>query len=268
METLVQDIRYALRNLVKSPGFAADHGAHPCARHRRQHRHLQRGQRRRPAPPAVSRAGAADVHHQPVPGARLRSVLDLGAGVPRVPRPQPGVRERGRIPGGSRQSGDRAAEPRQQHRRHARAARGARGAIRWLGRKFTREDTLPEAEDVGILSYELWQREFGADRDAVGRVVPVNGVPTRIVGIMPPGLRRARREGGALAAADDRSEESGRTGRTFSVSRRPDEAWRVDRPGARRPRDAARRSGRRSRRTRTCRIRRTTGSGSTASTRT
>jgi putative ABC transport system permease protein len=57
-----------------------------------------------------------------------------------------------------------------------------------VGRKFTREDTLPEAEDVGILSYELWQREFGADRGAVGRVVPVNGVPTRIVGIMPAGF--------------------------------------------------------------------------------
>jgi predicted permease len=57
-----------------------------------------------------------------------------------------------------------------------------------VGRKFTREDTLPEAEDVGILSYELWQREFGSDRGAVGRVVPVNGLPTRIVGIMPPGF--------------------------------------------------------------------------------
>jgi len=57
-----------------------------------------------------------------------------------------------------------------------------------VGRKFTREDTLPEAERVAILSDELWQREFGADRGAVGRVVPVNGVPTRIVGIMPAGV--------------------------------------------------------------------------------
>ena len=57
-----------------------------------------------------------------------------------------------------------------------------------VGRRFNREDTLPEAEDVGILSYELWQREFGADRGAVGRVVAVNGLPTRIVGIMPPGF--------------------------------------------------------------------------------
>jgi putative ABC transport system permease protein len=56
-----------------------------------------------------------------------------------------------------------------------------------VGRRFNREDTLPEAEDVAILSYELWQREF-ADRDAVGRVVSVNGLPTRIVGIMPPGF--------------------------------------------------------------------------------
>ena len=55
------------------------------------------------------------------------------------------------------------------------------------GRMFTREDTLPGAEDVLILSYELWQRAFGASPQALGRVVDVSGTPTRIVGIMPRG---------------------------------------------------------------------------------
>jgi len=55
------------------------------------------------------------------------------------------------------------------------------------GRQFTRADTLPGAEDVGILSAEIWQSAFGGEESVVGRVVPIDGVPTRIVGVMPPG---------------------------------------------------------------------------------
>ena len=55
------------------------------------------------------------------------------------------------------------------------------------GRVFTRADTLPGAEDVGILSDEVWQAAFGRDETVVGRIVRIDGVPTRIVGVMPPG---------------------------------------------------------------------------------
>jgi predicted permease len=55
------------------------------------------------------------------------------------------------------------------------------------GRQFTREDTLPGAEDVAILSQEVWQTAFASDESAMGRVVRIDGVPTRIVGIMPAG---------------------------------------------------------------------------------
>jgi putative ABC transport system permease protein len=55
------------------------------------------------------------------------------------------------------------------------------------GRQFTREDTLPGAEDVAILSSELWRSAFSSDESVVGRVLPVDGAPTRVVGIMPPG---------------------------------------------------------------------------------
>ena len=54
------------------------------------------------------------------------------------------------------------------------------------GRLFTREDTLPGAEDVAVLSHELWRSAFNADEGVVGRIVQVNGTPTRVVGIMPP----------------------------------------------------------------------------------
>jgi predicted permease len=55
------------------------------------------------------------------------------------------------------------------------------------GRQFTREDTLPAAEDVAVLSSEIWRSAFGGDESIVGRTVPIDGAPTRIVGIMPPG---------------------------------------------------------------------------------
>jgi putative ABC transport system permease protein len=55
------------------------------------------------------------------------------------------------------------------------------------GRQFTRADTLPGAEDVAALSSEIWRNAFGADESVLGRVIPIDGVPTRIVGIMPPG---------------------------------------------------------------------------------
>jgi predicted permease len=40
---------------------------------------------------------------------------------------------------------------------------------------------------IAILSYELWQTAFGG-RDIVGRTVEVNGVPREVIGIMPPGV--------------------------------------------------------------------------------
>jgi putative ABC transport system permease protein len=56
-----------------------------------------------------------------------------------------------------------------------------------LGRSFTLEDTLPGAEDVAILSDELWRTSFNSDPAVVGRTPKIDGLPTRIVGVMPPG---------------------------------------------------------------------------------
>ncbi len=55
------------------------------------------------------------------------------------------------------------------------------------GRVFTRADTLPGAEDVGVLSDEIWDSAFGRDETVIGRIVRIDGAPTRIVGVMPPG---------------------------------------------------------------------------------
>jgi predicted permease len=55
------------------------------------------------------------------------------------------------------------------------------------GRLFTEHDSAPGAEDVGIVSYDTWKTDFGREESVLGRVVRIDGVPTRIVGIMPPG---------------------------------------------------------------------------------
>ena len=55
------------------------------------------------------------------------------------------------------------------------------------GRLFKAPDFPPGAEDVGILSHETWKNDFAAAESVLGRVVTIDGVPTRIVGIMPPG---------------------------------------------------------------------------------
>jgi putative ABC transport system permease protein len=55
------------------------------------------------------------------------------------------------------------------------------------GRLFTREDTIPNTEEVAIISSEVWRNSFGQNPSTVGALVDVGGVRTRIVGIMPPG---------------------------------------------------------------------------------
>ena len=39
-----------------------------------------------------------------------------------------------------------------------------------------------------MLAYQFWQRRFGGDPAVVGTVVRLDGVPTRVIGITPPGF--------------------------------------------------------------------------------
>ncbi len=55
------------------------------------------------------------------------------------------------------------------------------------GRLFAREDTVPNTEEVAILSYELWRSSFSENPGIVGTLIDVGGLRTRIVGVMPPG---------------------------------------------------------------------------------
>ena len=54
-----------------------------------------------------------------------------------------------------------------------------------LGRNFTREEDQPNAPRVALIAYSLWQNRFGGDRAVVDRVISLDGQPTRIVGVLP-----------------------------------------------------------------------------------
>jgi putative ABC transport system permease protein len=58
-----------------------------------------------------------------------------------------------------------------------------------LGRFPSDADDRPNAPGVAVLSYQLWQRRFGADAAILGRVVQLNDRPIEIVGVMPESFR-------------------------------------------------------------------------------
>jgi len=57
-----------------------------------------------------------------------------------------------------------------------------------LGRGFVEEETYREGAAEAVISWRIWQSRFGGDSGIVGRTIRVNGVPTTVVGIMPPSL--------------------------------------------------------------------------------
>lgn len=57
-----------------------------------------------------------------------------------------------------------------------------------LGRPFALEEDRPNGPSVAVISHGLWQREFGGDPGLIGRRVPIDGAPTTITGVMPPGF--------------------------------------------------------------------------------
>jgi predicted permease len=58
-----------------------------------------------------------------------------------------------------------------------------------IGRVFNPADNLTEgAHPYVILSYDLWQRRFGGDKDVLGRAITLNGVRFTVVGVAARGF--------------------------------------------------------------------------------
>src|SRR5262245_28717942 len=57
-----------------------------------------------------------------------------------------------------------------------------------LGRDFTPEDDVRGALPVAIISHDVWTRRFGSDPGAIGRAIDLNGMPIRVIGVLPVGF--------------------------------------------------------------------------------
>jgi len=55
-----------------------------------------------------------------------------------------------------------------------------------LGRGLVASDAAPGNDHVVVLGYGLWQRDFAADRGIVGREIQLNGEKYAVIGVMPP----------------------------------------------------------------------------------
>ena len=58
------------------------------------------------------------------------------------------------------------------------------GARPILGRTFTAEEDQKGANSVAVLSYGAWRKVFGGDRNVIGQTIMLNQKPYRVIGVM------------------------------------------------------------------------------------
>jgi len=57
------------------------------------------------------------------------------------------------------------------------------------GRSFFADEDKPGAAPVAMISAELWRRRFGRDPAILGKTATLGGVPTTIIGVLPPAFQ-------------------------------------------------------------------------------
>src|SRR3954464_55460 len=63
------------------------------------------------------------------------------------------------------------------------------GVTPQLGRLFGPQDFVPGFTDKAVISDGLWRRAYGADPNVVGRTLRLDNDPVTIIGVLPPGFR-------------------------------------------------------------------------------
>jgi putative ABC transport system permease protein len=58
-----------------------------------------------------------------------------------------------------------------------------------LGRTYTADEDVPGGPPVVVLSHGLWQRRFGGAPDIVGRTIALDGSPYTVIGVLGEGAR-------------------------------------------------------------------------------
>ena len=200
-DALLQDLRYAARTLLRSPGFtlvavltlALGIGANTAIMS------VVNGVLLRPLP-------------YPSPDRLVRVYTAFrGSGTPRYAMSQPEFMDyKGlahvfenaaaytgatlTLTGGCAATGG-ACEP--ERVRGIAATRDlfpALGVSPLRGRNFGGDEGRTGREPVVIVTHEFWQNRFGGSPDLLGRVLTLNGIGRRVIGILPPDVTIARAE--------------------------------------------------------------------------
>ena len=192
METIWQDLKYALRTLAKRPGFtlvavltlAVGIGANTSI---------------------FSLVNAMLLEALPYPEVdRLVQVVDVQAQLAEAPASFPEFvdwRDQGEIfesigayfDDVVTLTGDGTPE-RLDSLRASATVMTLLGLKPALGRLLRRDDEPTGAARVAVLSHDLWQRQFGGDPDLVGRSLRLDGESVEVVGVLAAGLAARRPE--------------------------------------------------------------------------
>jgi macrolide transport system ATP-binding/permease protein len=65
------------------------------------------------------------------------------------------------------------------------------GVAPFLGRDLRPGEELPSAQQVVLLSYETWRDRFAANKSILGEMITLDGDPSVIIGVLPPGFHFA-----------------------------------------------------------------------------
>ena len=61
-----------------------------------------------------------------------------------------------------------------------------------IGRNFTKEEDTPNGQRVALISYGLWQSRFNRDQAVVGKLIHIEGHEVRIIGVLPSDFEMPR----------------------------------------------------------------------------
>src|SRR5271163_2591295 len=72
------------------------------------------------------------------------------------------------------------------------------GVQPWIGRLMTDADDQEGAPPVAVMSYRIWKEKYGADNSVVGASYQINGHPFTVIGVAAPGFYGAKLAGGGM----------------------------------------------------------------------
>jgi len=71
-----------------------------------------------------------------------------------------------------------------------------------FGRTFTASD-IDGNPNLAVISYEFWRQHFSSAKDVVGRKLEIDGVPSEVIGVMPPDFGFPAKESQAWSQPKD-----------------------------------------------------------------